>query len=136
MVILEGQYICEVIEFIVLFVELKGGCVYGTKLVRPSPQARRHKGAQVMTYKEVEAATNGFSEGNVIGKAGLGVVYRGVLADATEVAIKVLRRAGKQGERAFRVEVIYSPFLPFLHLFIFSFLVSLFCPCINCLQCK
>lgn len=99
--------------------ELRGGCLYGGHLARTQPQ--RHRGVQVFTYKELEVATAGFSEANVIGRGGFGVVYRGVLSDGTEAAIKVLHRAGKQGERAFRVEVSG------LHLlaFILSFFVSL-----------
>lgn len=77
--------------------------------------ASRLKGVQVFTYKELEMATNKFSEANVIGNGGFGVVYRGVLSDGTVAAIKMLRGDGKQGERAFRIEVSEfiscSPFL-------------------------
>lgn len=82
--------------------------------------AHRYRGVQVFTYKELEVSTSGFSEGNVIGKGGFGVVYRGVLSDGTVAAIKVLNRVGKQGERAFRVEVsdfIYCPFFLSLNFF-------------------
>ncbi|PNX81766.1 putative receptor-like serine threonine-protein kinase [Trifolium pratense] len=41
------------------------------------------------SLKEVEMATRGFSEGNVIGEGGYGVVYRGVLQDSV-VAVKNL----------------------------------------------
>ncbi|KAK1256520.1 putative receptor-like serine/threonine-protein kinase [Acorus gramineus] len=40
--------------------------------------------------KELEAATEGFSRGNVIGEGGYGVVYRGVLGDNLVVAVKNL----------------------------------------------
>ncbi|XP_020963863.1 proline-rich receptor-like protein kinase PERK3 [Arachis ipaensis] len=70
-----------------------------------SPAAPKFKGVQVFTYKEIEVATNGFSEANFIGNGGFGLMYRGVLSDGTLAAIKLLRREGKQGERAFRVEV-------------------------------
>ena len=68
----------------------------------PTPKLR---GVQVFTYKELEAATEGFSEANLIGKEGFGLLYKGVLSDGTLAAIKLLRREGKQGERAFRIEV-------------------------------
>lgn len=51
-------------------------------------------------------ATGMFSEQNVIGYGGFGLVYRGILGDGTLAAIKVLNREGKQGEREFRVEVL------------------------------
>lgn len=65
----------------------------------------KFRGVQVYTYKELEVATDRFSEANIIGNGGCGVVYRGVLSDGTVAAIKMLRREGKQGERAFRIEV-------------------------------
>ncbi|XLR34924.1 hypothetical protein S83_062824, partial [Arachis hypogaea] len=71
-----------------------------------SPAAPKFKGVQVFTYKEIEVATNGFSEANFIGNGGFGLMYRGVLSDGTLAAIKLLRREGRQGERAFRVELV------------------------------
>ena len=63
----------------------------------------------MFTYRELEIATDGFSEANVIGSNGIigghGLIYRGVLSDGTLAAIKLLRTEGKQGERAFRIEV-------------------------------
>ncbi|XP_024020191.1 probable serine/threonine-protein kinase PBL7 [Morus notabilis] len=98
--------------------ELKGGCLHGGHFGRSQLHYHQHgyKGVQVFTYKELEVATSGFSEGNVIGRGGFGVVYRGVLRDGTVAAIKMLHRVGKQGERAFRVEVdllsrLHSPYL-------------------------
>ncbi|QHN77491.1 uncharacterized protein DS421_19g653150 [Arachis hypogaea] len=95
--------------------DVKGGCLQGGNLSR-SPAAPKFKGVQVFTYKEIEVATNGFSEAHVIGNGGFGLMYRGVLSDGTLAAIKLLRREGKQGERAFRVEVdllsrLHSPYL-------------------------
>ncbi|CAN6715002.1 unnamed protein product [Malus baccata var. baccata] len=76
----------------------------------------RCKGVQVFSYKELEEATDKFSEANVIGHGRFGVVYKGVLRDGTVATIKMLRREGRQGERAFRVEVdllsrLHSPYL-------------------------
>lgn len=72
-------------------------------MVRTPPP--RFRGVQVFTYKELEVATDKFSEPNIIGNGGYGVVYKGVLRDGTVAAIKMLHREGKQGERAFRIEV-------------------------------
>jgi hypothetical protein len=38
----------------------------------------------------LEEATNGLAEENVIGEGGYGIVYRGVFADQTIVAVKNL----------------------------------------------
>ncbi|XP_009373975.2 probable serine/threonine-protein kinase PBL7 [Pyrus x bretschneideri] len=101
--------------------DVKGGCLQGGNSGRSfrSPALTtpsRYKGVQVFSYKELEEATDKFSEANVIGHGGFGVVYKGVLRDGTVATIKMLRREGRQGERAFRVEVdllsrLHSPYL-------------------------
>ena len=42
------------------------------------------------TLRELEDATNGFSDQNVIGEGGYGIVYYGVLDDNTQIAVKNL----------------------------------------------
>lgn len=44
----------------------------------------------MFTIKDIELATNGFSEQNVIGKGENGVVYRGILLDHRRIAVKRL----------------------------------------------
>lgn len=78
-------------------------CLYSGNVCGESPA--KFRGGQVFTYKELELATNMFSERNVIDNGGSGKVYRGTLSDGTVAAIKVLNRGGKQGERGFRAEV-------------------------------
>ncbi|KAL9391465.1 hypothetical protein Peur_015385 [Populus x canadensis] len=57
------------------------------------------------SLKELEIATRGFSEENVIGEGGYGVVYRGVLQDGSVVAVKNLLNNKGQAEKEFKVEV-------------------------------
>ncbi|RZS19404.1 hypothetical protein BHM03_00051793 [Ensete ventricosum] len=57
------------------------------------------------TLRELEEATGGLAEENVIGEGGYGIVYRGVLADNTTVAVKNLLNNRGQAEREFEVEV-------------------------------
>ncbi|KAJ6707605.1 PROLINE-RICH RECEPTOR-LIKE PROTEIN KINASE PERK8 [Salix viminalis] len=57
------------------------------------------------TYDELFQATNGFSIQNRLGEGGFGCVYKGVLVDGRDVAVKQLKIGGSQGEREFRAEV-------------------------------
>ncbi|XP_020106305.1 proline-rich receptor-like protein kinase PERK13 [Ananas comosus] len=57
------------------------------------------------TYEELSVTTNGFSQGNLIGEGGFGCVYKGLLPDGRQVAVKQLKVGSGQGEREFRAEV-------------------------------
>ncbi|KAI8015164.1 putative serine/threonine-protein kinase [Camellia lanceoleosa] len=57
------------------------------------------------TLRELEESTNGFAHENVIGEGGYGIVYRGVLEDNTNVAVKNLLNNRGQAEKEFKVEV-------------------------------
>ncbi|KAI3710406.1 hypothetical protein L2E82_40186 [Cichorium intybus] len=54
----------------------------------------------------IEAATNSFSNGNKIGQGGFGPVYKGVLANGMEFAVKRLSKSSGQGSKEFINEVI------------------------------
>ncbi|KAL7002702.1 non-specific serine,threonine protein kinase [Sarracenia purpurea var. burkii] len=57
------------------------------------------------SLNELEMATGGFAERNVIGEGGYGIVYRGVLQGGSVVAVKNLLNNKGQAEREFKVEV-------------------------------
>ncbi|KAH6786037.1 hypothetical protein C2S51_038492 [Perilla frutescens var. frutescens] len=57
------------------------------------------------SLRELQTATNQFSDENVIGEGGYGVVYRGVLHDGSVVAIKNLSNKRGHAEKEFKVEV-------------------------------
>ncbi|CAN0866762.1 Probable receptor-like serine/threonine-protein kinase At4g34500 [Linum grandiflorum] len=57
------------------------------------------------SLKELELATRGFAEENVIGEGGYGIVYRGVLTDGSVIAVKNLLNNKGQAEKEFKVEV-------------------------------
>ncbi|XP_017229989.1 probable receptor-like protein kinase At1g11050 [Daucus carota subsp. sativus] len=55
-------------------------------------------GAKWFNIGELEQATGGFSQRNLIGQGGYGVVYKGVLSDGTEVAVKQLLDKDTNGD--------------------------------------
>lgn len=57
------------------------------------------------SYEELMEITNGFSSQNVLGEGGFGCVYKGLLPDGKEVAVKQLKAGSGQGEREFKAEV-------------------------------
>ncbi|GKC05254.1 probable serine/threonine-protein kinase [Tanacetum coccineum] len=73
-----------------------GGCL---------PQVSHLGWGRWYTLRELEAATNGLDDANVIGEGGYGIVYSGVLGDNTRVAVKNLLNNRGQAEREFKVEV-------------------------------
>ncbi|KAJ8439508.1 hypothetical protein Cgig2_007025 [Carnegiea gigantea] len=73
-----------------------------------NPPAKKCHESSVFTLKEMEEATNSFSDENFIGKGGFGKVYKGTLRSGEVVAIKKMELPPvkeAEGEREFRVEV-------------------------------
>lgn len=61
-------------------------------------------------FEEIKKATKNFSRENIIGMGGYGNVYKGILADGSEVALKRFKNFSAGGDEAFahEVEVIAS----------------------------
>ena len=57
-----------------------------------------------ITYLELEQATDGFSESNLVGKGSFGSVYKGRLSDGTSVAVKVFNLNIEGGFKSFEAE--------------------------------
>ncbi|KAL3532876.1 hypothetical protein ACH5RR_006397 [Cinchona calisaya] len=60
---------------------------------------------RIFTYKELHAATNGFSEDNKLGEGGFGSVYWGKTSDGLQIAVKKLKAMNSKAEMEFAVEV-------------------------------
>lgn len=56
-------------------------------------------------YEELEEATNGFADTNLLAEGGFGLVHKGVLRDGLIVAVKQLKFIGSQADADFRREV-------------------------------
>ncbi|KAL3835239.1 hypothetical protein ACJIZ3_009975 [Penstemon smallii] len=57
------------------------------------------------SYEDLSVATKGFSNEELLGSGGFGKVYRGVLVNNTEVAVKCVNHDSKQGLREFMAEI-------------------------------
>ncbi|XP_019154759.1 PREDICTED: probable receptor-like protein kinase At1g11050 [Ipomoea nil] len=63
-------------------------------------------GARWFGLAELEEATNGFSQRNLIGKGGSGVVYKGILPDGAIVAVKEIQDFDSRGDEEFTNEAL------------------------------
>ncbi|XP_051128444.1 cysteine-rich receptor-like protein kinase 44 [Andrographis paniculata] len=57
-------------------------------------------------FLQISAATNGFAEANKLGEGGFGAVYKGILSNGREIAVKRLSRESGQGDKEFKNEVL------------------------------
>ncbi|RZC50331.1 hypothetical protein C5167_018755 [Papaver somniferum] len=76
-----------------------------------------------ISFSEVQFATNNFDEKLIIGSGGFGMVYKGVLRNNMEVAVKRGGRSSGQGLPEFQTEIMVLSKIRHLHL------VSLVCYC-------
>ncbi|KAI8012187.1 putative receptor-like protein kinase [Camellia lanceoleosa] len=82
--------------------------LYGLPMASPLiglPEVSHLGWGHWFTLRDLQLATNRFSPENVLGEGGYGVVYKGILVNGTEVAVKKLLNNLGQAEKEFRVEV-------------------------------
>ncbi|XP_039159331.1 receptor-like serine/threonine-protein kinase ALE2 isoform X2 [Eucalyptus grandis] len=61
--------------------------------------------AKTFSSNDIERFTNNFDSSRVLGEGGFGIVYRGILDNGEEMAVKVLKRDDRHGSRDFLSEV-------------------------------
>ncbi|MBA0810969.1 hypothetical protein Gohar_002910 [Gossypium harknessii] len=89
------------------------GCFGGSVVKRRQSTARATGGIDEQlirtvnhfSYDQLKLATDDFHSSNKIGRGGFGTVYKGILKDGTEVAVKTLAAQSKQGAREFLTEI-------------------------------
>ncbi|KAL5779360.1 hypothetical protein ACOSQ2_010097 [Xanthoceras sorbifolium] len=64
-----------------------------------------NSGAKWFHVSELERATNGFSQKNMIGQGAYGIVYKGILSDGTSVAVKQVLDLDSKCDQDFSNEV-------------------------------
>nr|KJB07568.1 hypothetical protein B456_001G030200 [Gossypium raimondii] len=70
----------------------------------------------VYRFSDIEVATNRFSFENKLGEGGYGPVYKGVLSDGREIAVKKLSKTSTQGFEEFKNEVMLTAKLQHVNL--------------------
>ncbi|XP_037474449.1 cysteine-rich receptor-like protein kinase 6 [Triticum dicoccoides] len=78
------------------------GLVYGMALCTFKKMAR----ALIFDLTALQEATQNFSEANKLGEGGYGIVYKGILPDGQEIAVKKLLGATEHGLHQLRNEVL------------------------------
>lgn len=78
---------------------------YQSPLPPPHPGFAMGFSHNTFTYDELATATRGFDRSLLLGQGGFGYVYKGVLPNGKEVAVKSLKAGSGQGEREFQAEV-------------------------------
>ncbi|KAJ0873985.1 putative protein kinase RLK-Pelle-DLSV family [Helianthus annuus] len=88
---------------IVLGILLKKGYLGGDK------EDKELRALELQTWhfslRQIKSATHNFDPANKIGEGGFGPVYKGVLSDGSEIAVKQLSARSKQGNREFITEI-------------------------------
>ncbi|XP_065877240.1 G-type lectin S-receptor-like serine/threonine-protein kinase RKS1 isoform X3 [Euphorbia lathyris] len=90
-----------------LFDPASGSIYYKNTLVASELRQSSHpQDILFLDLGTIHAATNNFSETNILGQGGFGIVYKGQLADGQEVAVKRLSKNSGQGIEEFKNEVL------------------------------
>uniref|UniRef100_M8CUU3 non-specific serine/threonine protein kinase n=1 Tax=Aegilops tauschii TaxID=37682 RepID=M8CUU3_AEGTA len=91
------------------FLALVGAFVWGQKRRRLEVQMEELFSIvgrpNVFSYGEIKSATDNFSPGNILGRGGYGLVYKGKLPDGRMVAVKQLSSTSHQGKKEFMTEI-------------------------------
>ena len=75
-----------------------------------SPDAMHTEWGHCYALRDLEVATDSFSESKIVGKGGYGIVYHGILRDGTPIAVK------KLVNNRYVVHIDFSPSYEFLSL--------------------
>nr|GEX32329.1 putative S-locus glycoprotein domain-containing protein [Tanacetum cinerariifolium] len=90
----------------ILYIKKQGELEYALDKKNTSVQKEHFGDIQFFSLYKVEKATENFSDSNKIGEGGFGPVYKGVMEDGLEVAVKRLSKTSEQGFDEFKNELI------------------------------
>ncbi|XP_050147752.1 cysteine-rich receptor-like protein kinase 25 isoform X26 [Malus sylvestris] len=93
-----------------------GYCFPGRRERKKNDEALQHENGKQQDMRTAESlqfplgtletATNKFSEDNKLGEGGFGAVFKGMLSDGQEIAVKRLSKSSGQGVEEFKNEVV------------------------------
>ncbi|XP_027062640.1 cysteine-rich receptor-like protein kinase 10 isoform X1 [Coffea arabica] len=91
-----------------VFLQRRSRRRYVEMALKPTDGVAEISMAESLQYSltEIQIATNNFSVDNKIGEGGFGRVYKGVLGNGQEVAVKRLSRSSGQGAEEFKNEIL------------------------------
>ncbi|KVH79568.1 Concanavalin A-like lectin/glucanase, subgroup [Cynara cardunculus var. scolymus] len=99
---------CTVI-MLILALLWKKGYLGGDKLLLTTILVTELRALELQTgyfsLRQIKSATHNFDSANKIGEGGFGPVYKGILTDGSEIAVKQLSARSKQGNREFVTEI-------------------------------
>ncbi|WOG90620.1 hypothetical protein DCAR_0309864 [Daucus carota subsp. sativus] len=76
-----------------------------SELIEVKLQVRQDLDLPLFGFTQIENATDNFSDDNKIGSGGFGTVYKGILEEGSEIAVKRLSKDSNQGVEEFMNEV-------------------------------
>ncbi|CAL9232486.1 unnamed protein product, partial [Arabidopsis halleri] len=97
--------VVTLVILVVVFAVCRRKKSYKTTEVQASDEITTTHSLQ-FSFKTIEAATDKFSDSNMIGRGGFGEVYMGKLSNGTEVAVKRLSKTSGQGAEEFKNEAV------------------------------
>ncbi|GKV10173.1 hypothetical protein SLEP1_g21577 [Rubroshorea leprosula] len=89
-----------------LIKELEGSDAPSISFGKPKGHKKDRNELHVFSFESIVSSTNYFSSANKLGEGGFGPVYKGILFDGREVAIKRLSRSSGQGVAEFKNEAL------------------------------
>ncbi|KAG0483924.1 hypothetical protein HPP92_012008 [Vanilla planifolia] len=95
--------------FLLLFLRMKMLLLLQKK--NANSEEVKSDGCLFLTLHTIKAATRDFSEENKLGRGGFGEVFRGVLRDGQEIAVKRLSKTSLQGVQELENEVAFVAML-------------------------
>ncbi|MFS7984237.1 putative protein kinase RLK-Pelle-DLSV family [Helianthus anomalus] len=106
---LSGRAIAGIVIGSCAFVGIVFGILWKKGYLGGDKEDKELRALELQTWhfslRQIKSATHNFDPANKIGEGGFGQVYKGVLSDGSEIAVKQLSARSKQGNREFITKI-------------------------------